>query len=609
MSAVPRVSGSRAPWLIAVVGVGPSVGTTTTTVALARAWQEWGPALVVEADLEGGQLADTVGVAPFRGWASLARTLDPDTPTAPALVRDHVQLLPEAVPMLAASPGRDGTRAAMITSLLAGPAASWRALGATIFADCGAPEPDSGLAPVLAAADACLIVVRADHAEPQRAAHRVLALTQRHRRRGIVLIEEPGSGFAAALALPILGTLPVARVSAQALLQGTRPPRRGPHLLPAARALATSVHQLLRPPPPPPPPPPPAPTIAPDRTRLPRPPYRVARRQAPLPTVYRLDPTTLPVDPRPSPNPGTGTARTPPDPAVVEVPIPDPITSVHERATDLAVPPHRPAASPPPSSQASVRSEPGLTIKVFGPTRVLWRAPGQAQAVDIASQLQPRSREALTVLALHPEGLTRAALIDLILDQTPLERSGHALTNTLSRLRTTVTQLTGNQATALLDDDRTYCRLSEHGITVDYREFSAAVTARRAATNDRDQAAACRMIAELASATLAADLTDAAWVEPLREAARRDNRHALSWLARNTDLEPRTTLGLLETAITNDPYNETLWHHILRLHARLGEYDALTSTYTLLTHRLTEIDETPSPETHRLLQQLRKPGQ
>ncbi|WP_040786044.1 BTAD domain-containing putative transcriptional regulator [Nocardia pneumoniae] len=604
MTTTPQRPGSQAPLLIALAGLGPRVGTTTTAVALACAWPGREAALVVEADPAGGQLADMVGADPYLGLASLARTFEPDSEFGKDRVLEHMQFLPNAVPMLAAPPGRDPARTALTTALLTGAHPGWRALGATVFADCGVPEPDSGLAPVLDAADACLVVVRPDYTEPERAAHRILRLTQRCRRRGVVLIEEPRSEFAAALALPILGSLPAAPVSAEALLHGTRQPRRGPRLLPAARTIATAVREQLRPPH----------LVANASHRRTRPP---ARRQAPPPTVYRLDPTTTPVGPRPSPNPGTGAARTPPDPAPVRVPLPRPTTPGQaaqqtsppgqDRATDPPAAPHRSApSSPRPSSPAPKRSEPGLAIRVFGPTRLLWRAPGRDEAVDITSRLQPRSRALLTVLALHPEGITRAALIELLWDERAPERSGHALTNTLSRLRTTVAAATDDQVTALLSDDRTHCRLSEDGITVDYREFTAAVATRRRATADHDQAAACRTIAELATTTLATDLTDATWAEPLREAARRDTRHALSWLARNADLDPRATLGLLETAVDNDPYNETLWHHILRLHARLGEYDALASTYSLLTRRLAEIGETPSSETHRLLEDLRK---
>ncbi|MGY1876381.1 hypothetical protein [Nocardia gipuzkoensis] len=219
-TATPQSPGSQAPLLIAVAGLGPRVGTTTTAVALACAWPGREAALVVEADPAGGQLADMVGADPYLGLASLARILEPDAEFEKDRVLEHLQFLPNAVPMLAAPAGRDPARTALTTALLTGAHPGWRGLGATVFADCGVPEPDSGLAPVLEAADACLVVVRPEYTEPELAAHRILRLTAGCRRRGIVLIEKPRSEFAAALALPILGSLPAAQVSAEALLHG-----------------------------------------------------------------------------------------------------------------------------------------------------------------------------------------------------------------------------------------------------------------------------------------------------------------------------------------------------------------------------------------------------
>ncbi|WP_433524060.1 BTAD domain-containing putative transcriptional regulator [Nocardia pseudovaccinii] len=613
MSPTPAGAGSQAPLLIAVAGLGPRAGTTTTAVALARAWPGREAALVVEADTAGGQLAELVGTDPYLGLASLARTIDPNAPVQADRLLEHVQFLPNGVPVLAAPPGPDATRAGLTASLLAGTHASWRALGATVFADCGAFEPDSTLAPVLAAADACLVVVRPERTDPERAALRILRLTEYCRSRGVLLIgASPHNDFATALALPVLGVLPSARDSAVALVHGTRQPRRGPRLLPAARTIAAAVREQLRPTRP----------ASNAQQRCIRPPTRqpaaVARRgSAPSPTVYRLDPATTPAPVGPRPSPDTAAARTQPPSAPVRVPAPghtapsdtEAQTHPHEddRPADPGAPQHHPEPpSPPPTipSTAQRRGEPVLAIRIFGPTRILWRAPGGGEDVEITARLQPRSREVLAVLALHPEGLSRSKLTNVLWGEHPPDRLSGALTNTLSRLRTAIATATDGQVTGLLTDDRLHYRLSEIGITVDYWELTAAVAERRRASGDTDQAAACRRIAALATTALATDLTDA-WVEPLREAARRDGLNALSWLARNTELDPRATLGLLETAIEKDPYNEILWHDILRLHARLGEHDALARTYSLLTHKLAEIGESPSHETHQLLEHLR----
>jgi hypothetical protein len=57
-----------------------------------------------------------------------------------------------------------------------------------------------------------------------------------------------------------------------------------------------------------------------------------------------------------------------------------------------------------------------LRVSVLGPPRVWWRpAPatpdGEAAEREITSAFQPRLRELLVFLALHPDGASREALI------------------------------------------------------------------------------------------------------------------------------------------------------------------------------------------------------
>src|SRR5690606_12613149 len=154
------------------------------------------------------------------GSASLARRTIPGEPISPDLLAQHVQYLPGGEVLLAAPPGHDAESAALVVELLTGPHANWREAGVTVFADCGVGEPGSPPHPVFAAADACLLVVRAEHIDPDHAAQRILALTG-HRRcpRGIVLIGADHD-YASAIGLPVLGTLPATRAGARALLLG-----------------------------------------------------------------------------------------------------------------------------------------------------------------------------------------------------------------------------------------------------------------------------------------------------------------------------------------------------------------------------------------------------
>ncbi|MGY0497459.1 BTAD domain-containing putative transcriptional regulator [Nocardia sp. FBN12] len=587
-------TGSQAPLLIAVAGLSPRAGTTTTTVALAHSWPGPETALIVEADPLGGQLAEMVGADPYLGLGSMARRTNPGEPITPDILARHVQRLPGGEALLAAPPHHDPTRALPAAELLTDPHGSWRALVATVFADCGVPEPDSPAHPVIAAADACLFVVRAEHIDPEPAAQRILDLTRRRRPRGIVLIGA-NRAYAAAIGFPVLGTLPASRAASQALLKGRRTRR---HLISPARLIISDVEIQLR-------------ANGRDRLAQPHTPRqnRPSRRDDGGPRIYSIDGGPMPASrPRP-PEPVLVEPAEPstPPPASEPVLVEAAEDAGHTGEDDLAaaksslnleteIADSAPLPMPTPA-------EPALRLRVFGPTRIFWRKPETGESVEITSQLQPRIRELLTVLALHPEGLPREQLIERLWSQRPSQRGGSALANTLSRLRAAITAATGGQITSVLADDR--LQLSDLLLGVDYWDFTSAVAARRRASNDAEQADAARRIADLATSELASDLTDT-WVEALRESARRTSLNALSWLAtRNTENDPHATLGILETTVENDPYNESVWQDILRLHARLGEKAALTRTYTLLTHTLAEIGQTPSLETRQLLERLR----
>ncbi|WP_460698613.1 BTAD domain-containing putative transcriptional regulator [Nocardia thraciensis] len=627
-SSGPRTSSGPAhPLLIAVAGLAPHTGVTTTTVALAHTWP--GPAVVVEADPAGGHLAQLAGADPYRGLASIARAARSGARRIP--IAEHLQFLPSGAGFLAAPPGADTRRTDWTATLLTGPGhdrrlgelGAWRELGATVFADCGAPGPGSALAPVLAAADACLIVVDADHTDPAPAGARIRELAGRSRHPGVLLIgADPGSDYATALRVPVLDCLPRDRHCATALLHRPAILLWRNRLLRAAHTVSAAVETQLRPPPP-------TPTHigagtvpARPRTRGTRAP---GRRRTERPTVYRLE---LLADP-PSPDPGRARSLPRPEPAQ---PPPDrgreSVTGPHSghdpgRTADtpptvsstgggVAIVPEIPGPVPEPAYALAEGSGPGLVVQLFGPTR-LWAGPGPAGAdgagaVEVTGRLQPQSLELLAVLALHAGGVSRAELLEALWGEHRPAKPGKSLTNALSRLRTTLAAATGTDrhAAVQLTQDRTRFRLDPAYVRVDYWEFTDAVNARRRATSDADRTRACQRIVSLAAAPLAPDLPHP-WIAPMRQAAHRDALNARGWLAAHTaTTDPRTTLEMLETATETDPYNEVLWQNILRLHAKLGEYDALDRTYTLLRGKLAEIDTTPTRETRQLLQHLKR---
>ncbi|GEM31468.1 hypothetical protein NN3_24750 [Nocardia neocaledoniensis NBRC 108232] len=610
----------QAPYLIAVAGLSSRAGTTTTTVALAHTWPGPETALIVEADPAGGQLAEIVGADPHLGSASLARRKALGVLVTRDLLAQHVQYLRGGQAFLAAPPGLDPEDPVPAAALLTDPERGWREFGATVFADCGVPEPGAPAHPVVAAADAALFVVRAEYIEPETAAQRVLDLTRRRRPRGIVVIG--GSrAYIDAIGFPVVGELPASHSGARALLTGRRSRQ---HLIAPARDAISAVESQLRryertgqfdPPH--------IGQAARQRQRQGRPVQRRHRNED-GPRIYSIDPPTVPTPlarPIPAEPVPVDVAEPPPSPAREPARVDTGEAAGDSRETDLAAAPEpvldthtaplepapaEPEPNPAPHPVPAPAEVPALRVRVFGPTRVFWRVPESGESVEITGQLQPRLRELLAVLALHPSGLSRSQLTELLWGERPADRSSGVLTNTLSRLRSALGAATGGRFTEPLAEDRVHYRLSTTAVSVDWWDFTAAVTARRRASNDTDRTAACRAITAIATEELALDLTDA-WTEPIRESARRDTHNALGWLAtHDAEHDPRATLELLETTAQTDPYNEALWRDILRQHARLGEYPALNRAYALLTRKLAEIGETPSRETLQLLEHLRQ---
>ena len=141
-------------------------------------------------------------------------------------------------------------------------------------------------------------------------------------------------------------------------------------------------------------------------------------------------------------------------------------------------------------------------------------------------------------------------------------------------------------------------------VRVDYWRFADAVAARRAATTDHARVTAYRDVVNSYGGALAEGMSTE-WIEPAREAIRRDAIDAVAALARAlVDQDPQQTLDLLEIARAFDPHNELLYRDIMRLQERLGQFDAIPRTLTLLTTRLAEIGGQPTPQARGLATRL-----
>ena len=286
---------------------------------------------------------------------------------------------------------------------------------------------------------------------------------------------------------------------------------------------------------------------------------------------------------------------------------PVPQTSVEH----LEIAAEGPISEPPPCSrERQVAPEevppPLIRISVLGVPRIFWRPGGdQASAErEVTGTFQPRTRELLVFLAVHPDGASREALVAALWPDIAIERSTNALNTALSRLRRAVGAATEATLHDIVLTGEGRFQLDSNLVKVDFWRFDAAVAARRTASTDQDRTAANSAIVEAYQGVFA-DGMSTEWLETAREAIRRDALDAVAGLARTlVDEEPQQTLDLLEMARAFDPHNEAIYRDIMRLQARLGQFDAVPRTLALLSTRLAEIDDQPTEEAIRLARTL-----
>jgi len=298
-----------------------------------------------------------------------------------------------------------------------------------------------------------------------------------------------------------------------------------------------------------------------------------------------------------------------------------PVHATSTVASELAHDAGPAATESPHDAAANLDAQGRALLRVLGPVQLTWRTAGQPAPDDdgqrvrlwtktetVTVSLGPRQRELLLALALHPDGIARDLLADMLWPDTPPGRPFNALHTTLNRLRRNLAAATADALTEFTRTDGDRYQLDPQVVATDYQQLQAALAARRAATDDESRAQACRAI--LAAYT--GELGEGAspdWAETLREAVRRDVLDAAVTLARYAaTTDPQEAFDVLETARSLDPYNEQLYRDIMRLQHRLGRVSSIGHTLALLTTQLTEIDQTPEPPTITLAQRLTSPA-
>ncbi|MEY8042749.1 LysM peptidoglycan-binding domain-containing protein [Saccharopolyspora cebuensis] len=274
------------------------------------------------------------------------------------------------------------------------------------------------------------------------------------------------------------------------------------------------------------------------------------------------------------------------------------------QTTVTPAPPPATAPEPVPSTpEPGQHTETPLRITMFGPPRLYCRPEPGSDEQEITGTVQPRQRELLTFLALHPAGVRREEFVEALWGEAAVNTN--ALNTALSRLRRTLSAL-GRPLNDVVVAEHGHYRLHPELVEVDYWDFTTALTTRRAATTDDDRFGADDRIIAAYQGSLAAGI-DSAWTEPLREHARRAFLDAVAAHVRTLHQQhPQHTLGLLEHARDLDPLHEPLYRDIMRLQHDLGHTDAIPRTFMLLRNQLADIAARPSPATVALAERLQR---
>ena len=203
--------------LLAVTSAKHAPGVTAAAVALAVAAGPLPASLLVEADPGGGDLAARCELPVDPGLGSLAAASRHGTPVDLA---DHVQALPAGPFGLLAPPSPSLTRGAL--GALGGRLAD--ALGAwpgTVVVDCGRWDPYGPAIPLAAVADALIVVLRPTLEGVEHVRARLDDFRSAGARAIAALLvgdrPYPPGEVAAALGIPVAGTLPFDSRGAKAL--------------------------------------------------------------------------------------------------------------------------------------------------------------------------------------------------------------------------------------------------------------------------------------------------------------------------------------------------------------------------------------------------------
>jgi DNA-binding SARP family transcriptional activator len=225
---------------------------------------------------------------------------------------------------------------------------------------------------------------------------------------------------------------------------------------------------------------------------------------------------------------------------------------------------------------------------------VLGRPGIDDSTAEPGDPLRPKSLELLVYLAVHGGSARVETILEDLLPDAPARKAPYRLHTYVYSLRKTLHRCAG-PGTYLEHPAGRYA-LNPAAVDIDLWAMRAALTEADTAATPAARTAALRRAVAAYPAPLA-EGCDYEWIEPHREAIRRQALDAHLALADALADTPADALAVLTAAIGHDPYAEAAYQQAMRAHAALGQPDAIRALRRTLTRRLEEIDAEPNDDT------------
>lgn len=247
-----------------------------------------------------------------------------------------------------------------------------------------------------------------------------------------------------------------------------------------------------------------------------------------------------------------------------------------------------------------------VTVSVLGD----FRASGPEGELGVG--VRSTAKELLLYLAVHRRGTTRDRIIADLWPESTTDQALEQFYTARKTLDTELCKIAGiekaHRQARLVPFAHQLCRLDDTAIEVDLWQLTDALDAAEHATTDIERITVLDRVTELYNGDLTdIDKRDGVWAIPHRQDLRRQALNAMNRLvALYSPSNPHRAIRVLERIIEHDPYEETLYGQLMRLHAVLGEYEAVDRTLRLLGVRLREVDvHHVNPDIRELARRLR----